>query len=285
MSIHVSIQIPIHLFIHTMLKGDAFNFNTVEFGGSTWYLHDVTFHRKSETRVNGRQFDLEAQLLHVEPKEGKMLVVSTLFQVSKTPNNLLWAFDWTNLPKTAGQGTGLSPDIDLMQLLPGWLAFWHYEGSLTVPPCSEGVQWIVMKNPLGISQEQLDFFPFSSNFRPPQPLNGRVLLRQQTFTTEYSQRSQESHHGSNAACWLAGTWRTLLELSSGKSAWSVKLCIDLLCFFLLSLSLQTLLPSLLGRRTSWTVLFAPLLHRDRRRDLLPRTVLSHIKLVNETIAP
>lgn len=157
------------------LKGDAFNFNTVEFGGSTWYLHDVTFHRKSETRVNGRQFDLEAQLLHVEPKEGKMLVVSTLFQVSKTPNNLLWAFDWTNLPKTAGQGTGLSPDIDLMQLLPGWLDFWHYEGSLTVPPCSEGVEWIVMKNPLGISQEQLDFFPFSSNFRPPQPLNGRAV--------------------------------------------------------------------------------------------------------------
>jgi carbonic anhydrase len=159
------------------LKGDAFNFDRVKWAGKTFWLHDITFHKKSETRVDGRQFEFEAQLKHFEPKHEDILIISVLFELSNNTLPFLDALNWPFVRSLAdGKGIGLSSDINVMKLLPGWLDFWHYEGSLTTPPCTEGVDWIVMKNPVGITQEQLDHFPFSNNFRPPQPSNNRTVM-------------------------------------------------------------------------------------------------------------
>jgi carbonic anhydrase len=67
--------------------------------------------------------------------------------------------------------------IDLMQLLPEMRSYWTYMGSLTTPPCSEGVLWMVMKQPLQVSSEQVSIFSrlYRNNARPVQPANGRLI--------------------------------------------------------------------------------------------------------------
>lgn len=56
------------------------------------------------------------------------------------------------------------------------MEYYQFAGSLTTPPCSEGLQWVVLKNPTSISAGQLATFPISGNFRPPQPLNSRTVM-------------------------------------------------------------------------------------------------------------
>lgn len=158
---------------HTIrLTGDALNYDQVLFEDKSWWLHEVTFHRKSETTVNGEHFELEAQLLHFE-KTGSMLIISVLFHLSDQAAPFLSTLNWKHLPNKAGVGSGVSSDIDMTKLLPGWLDLWHYTGSLTVPPCTEGVHWLVMKNSMPVSNDQLKHFPFANNRRPVQLLNGR----------------------------------------------------------------------------------------------------------------
>jgi carbonic anhydrase len=158
------------------LFGDAFNFDSILFGNETWWLSQITFHRKSEHCINGQQFELEAELFFAPRGTNLSLVVSILFHLSDEPHPFLRDLNWEHLPSENGQGTGVSADIDLWKLMPSWPDFFYYSGSLSAPPCTEGVHRLVMLNSVGVSATQLERFPFSSNSRAVQPLNGRVVV-------------------------------------------------------------------------------------------------------------
>jgi carbonic anhydrase len=77
--------------------------------------------------------------------------------------------------KPGPEVTVSSVSINPANLLPESLAHYAYEGSLTAPPCTEGVQFFIIKAPIGIQKEMIDNFPLKMNARPVQPLNGRKI--------------------------------------------------------------------------------------------------------------
>jgi carbonic anhydrase len=89
---------------------------------------------------------------------------------------------WDHMPSTEGDEHAIAGvEINPAGLLPRNAAYYTYEGSLTAPPCTEGVTWFVLKAPVDVSQKQIDAFArlFPHDVRPPQPLNGRVVRESQ----------------------------------------------------------------------------------------------------------
>lgn len=140
----------------------------------TYQLIQFHFHRPSEERINGRSYDMVAHLVHKDD-DNRLAVVAVLLE--RGAEHPLIQTLWNNLPLE--QGTLVSPaeSIDLAKLLPENRAYWTYMGSLTTPPCSEGVLWMVIKQPQQISQEQYSIFGrlYRNNARPVQPANGRLI--------------------------------------------------------------------------------------------------------------
>jgi carbonic anhydrase len=107
--------------------------------------------------------------------DGKLAVLSVLMRESAVQNRTLWSI-WKNMPAKEGPEVEVaSVSINPATLLPESLAHYAYEGSLTTPPCTEGVKFFVLKSPIGIQREMIDSFPFKMNARPVQPLNGRKI--------------------------------------------------------------------------------------------------------------
>lgn len=143
--------------------------------GKNYELVQFHFHRPSEERVNGRAFDMVVHLVH-KAEDGKLAVVAVLLE--KGADNPLVQTVWNNLPLEKNEDVtppGLS--IDVAQLLPENRGYYTYMGSLTTPPCSEGVLWLVMKQPMPISAEQMAIFArlYKNNARPIQPNFGRLI--------------------------------------------------------------------------------------------------------------
>lgn len=138
-------------------------------------LQAFKFQSPSEHYVNGAPYPLEMQLLHTD-EEGKIAALSVLFKLGE-PNAVIQSI-WDNLPRHAGEEV-IREDVtlDLTGLMPSEGAYYAYDGSLSIPPCTEGVKWYVLKAPVEISLEQLHTIQalYPSNARPVQPLNGRVV--------------------------------------------------------------------------------------------------------------
>lgn len=143
--------------------------------GKTYELLQFHFHRPSEERVNGKPFEMVAHLVH-KAEDGKLAVVAILLDKGKE-NPVVQAI-WNNLPlEKNDEVTPPGQAIDVNQLLPENRAYYTYMGSLTTPPCSEGVLWLVLKQPQQISPEQLFIFSrlYNNNARPIQPGNSRLI--------------------------------------------------------------------------------------------------------------
>ena len=145
--------------------------------GESFDLMQFHFHRPSEEKVNGKAFDMVAHLVH-RSSTGKLAVIAVPIQGEKKAESKLLRTLWNNLPLEAGkplQPEGIS--IDPAQLLPKNRAYYTYLGSLTTPPCTEGVRWFVFKAPLAASPEQVASFGklYPHNARPIQPANGRTV--------------------------------------------------------------------------------------------------------------
>ncbi|MCF8178599.1 MAG: carbonic anhydrase family protein [Sulfuritalea sp.] len=142
--------------------------------GKRYKLTDFHFHRPSEGRIEGKAFDMELHLIH-RNDDGQVAIIAVM--IEKGRENPMVQSLLNNLPLE--WGTEVSPPdlLDPMQLLPMTLEYWTYIGSLTTPPCTEDVVWMVMKQPLQISAEQIDVFKrfYRKNARPLQPLNGRLI--------------------------------------------------------------------------------------------------------------
>ncbi len=143
--------------------------------GKTYELVQFHFHRPSEERVDGRSFDMVAHLVH-KSADDKLAVVAVLLE--KGQENPLIQTIWNNLPLEKNEYVA-PPEIsiDVAQLLPAERGYYTYMGSLTTPPCSEGVLWLVLKQPQQVSPEQIAIFArlYRHNARPVQGNFGRMI--------------------------------------------------------------------------------------------------------------
>ncbi|MGH9778344.1 MAG: carbonic anhydrase [Candidatus Acidiferrales bacterium] len=141
----------------------------------TYVLVQYHFHSPSEHTVKGRPFPMEMHLVH-RSAQGRLAVLGVL--IDEGQENEAFEPVWANLPEKKGVETHLeNVMVDVNELLPRDRASYRYEGSLTTPPCSEGVKWIVMKQPVSLSAHQIEVFQniIKGNNRPVQPLNGRAV--------------------------------------------------------------------------------------------------------------
>jgi len=148
--------------------------NSIEVMGRRFELLQFHFHRPSEERVNGRQYDMVAHLVHKD-LDGKLAVVAVLLDRGSVQPVVQTV--WNNLPLEKGDEVAARATLDLNALLPAERGYFTYMGSLTTPPCSEGVLWMVMKQPVGISAEQIGIFArlYPMNARPIQSASGRLI--------------------------------------------------------------------------------------------------------------
>ncbi len=148
--------------------------NSIEVMGRRFELLQFHFHRPSEERINGRQFDMVAHLVHKD-LEGKLAVVAVLLDRGSVQPIVQTV--WNNLPLEKGEEQPAKAMIDLNSLLPADRGYFTYMGSLTTPPCSEGVLWMVMQTPVSVSPEQIGIFSrlYPMNARPIQSASGRLI--------------------------------------------------------------------------------------------------------------
>ncbi len=146
--------------------------NLIEVMGKSFELVHAQFHRPSEERIDGKPFDMGVHLIH-KGADGKLAVVAVLLERGSA-QPVVQAV-WNNLPLEQDDEVAAKGQIDLAELLPSDRRYATYMGSLTIPPCSEGVLWMVMKTPVPISPEQLSTFArlYPMNARPIQALHGR----------------------------------------------------------------------------------------------------------------
>ena len=148
--------------------------NSITITGKRYELVQFHFHRPSEERINGRQYDMVAHLVHKDV-DGRLAVVAVL--LDRGSAQAVVQSVWNNLPLEKGDEVRAGTRIDLAQLLPEDKRYYTYMGSLTTPPCSEGVLWMVMKQPVPISVEQVAIFSrlYPMNARPIQQADGRLI--------------------------------------------------------------------------------------------------------------
>lgn len=142
--------------------------------GRTYELLQFHFHRPSEERIDGRAFDMVMHLVHRD-LEGHLAVLAVLLKEGR-PNQLVQTL-WNNLPLERNQDYAPNATIQIADVLPANLDYYAYMGSLTTPPCTEGVLWLVLKQPVEVSREQIAIFSrfYANNARPLQPANDRVI--------------------------------------------------------------------------------------------------------------
>ena len=148
--------------------------NSISILGHRYDLVQMHFHRPAEERVNGAGFDMVAHLVHKDV-DGKLVVIAVLIQQGK-PNSLVQTI-WNYMPLEKNDTVQPPGTIDLNQILPAGRGYFTYMGSLTTPPCTEGVLWVVFKDPIELSSEQIGIFSrlYPMNARPIQNSSGRLI--------------------------------------------------------------------------------------------------------------
>jgi carbonic anhydrase len=150
--------------------------STVTVDGRAYELKQFHFHAPSENRIDGKTFPLEGHLVHADA-QGKLAVVAVMF--AEGAANPALASLWKNLPAHEGEKQAVAASFDASALLPVERSYFRFAGSLTTPPCSEGVTWLVMRTPVTASAAQVAAFTKAVGFannRPVQPLNGRKVV-------------------------------------------------------------------------------------------------------------
>ncbi|MDT7044033.1 carbonic anhydrase [Candidatus Nitronereus thalassa] len=139
-----------------------------------YQLRQFHFHAPSEHHIEGKTFPMEMHLVH-QDTQGHVLVIAIMLKIgAEEPvlQNL-----WTWLPKQIGQEVSIPLSLSIADILPKHTRHFSYSGSLTTPPCTEGIQWIVLEGPILISQKDVDQFVdiIGHNARPIQPLGNRHI--------------------------------------------------------------------------------------------------------------
>jgi carbonic anhydrase len=148
--------------------------DTLQMGGRKYKLQQFHFHHPSEHLVEGKRFAMEAHFVH---SAADALAVVAVLMVAGKPNAVFRKIVST-MPLEEGPPVPADPAIDLSQLLPAQRAYFHYEGSLTTPPCSETVDWIVLSHPVEVGGDDIARFAklYPMNARPVQQRDRRFIL-------------------------------------------------------------------------------------------------------------
>jgi len=143
--------------------------------GTRYYLTQFHFHRPSEEQINGKPYPMEVHLMH-RSRDGKIVGVTVFLKVGAA--NATIQRIWEHMPLAKGKEEEVAGvSVDPGGLLPQDADYYTYSGSLTAPPCTEGVEWFVLKTPVDISAGQISAFAklYPHDVRPVQPLNGRTV--------------------------------------------------------------------------------------------------------------
>lgn len=150
--------------------------SVLSIGNEKYTLLQYHIHAPSEHVVNGKSYAAEIHFVHGTP-DGKLAVVGVLVDAPLTAKTNV---EFEKILSIAPKNTTDAPKLtaDPTKLLPNIAKFYLYSGSLTTPPCTEGVNWYVLKTPIQITSSQLASFEelYSENARAPQALNGRKVL-------------------------------------------------------------------------------------------------------------
>jgi carbonic anhydrase len=148
--------------------------NSITILGRRYDLVQFHFHKPSEEHVNGAAFDMVVHLVHKDI-DGKLVVLAVLIQQGKA-NSLVQTI-WNNMPLEKNDTVSPPGTIDLNQILPTDRQYYTYMGSLTTPPCTEGVLWVVFKQPIELSADQISIFSrmYPMNARPIQNSSARLI--------------------------------------------------------------------------------------------------------------
>ena len=149
----------------------------IKLDGRVYRLLQLHFHAPSENRIHGAEFPMEAHFVHIGP-DGGLAVVAVMFMVGEHNDALAQA--WQHIPSPTDEKHVFNPPIGPAALLPKARDYYRFNGSLTTPPCTEGVIWLVMQATVSASAEQIAALAGAldgPNNRPVQPRNARVVLR------------------------------------------------------------------------------------------------------------
>ena len=150
------------------------SFVTVD--GKRFELVSIDFHKPSESKVNGKGHDMSMHLVH-KGEDGKQAII-VVFLDQGNENEIIKTL-WKNLPVTKGKEVVVDgTPINALGLLPKNKDYYRFQGSLSKPPCTENVTWIVLKTPATLSGESIARFGrlYTGNVRPIQALNDRDIV-------------------------------------------------------------------------------------------------------------
>ena len=153
--------------------------STIILNGKVFMLKQFHFHTPSEHTLDGRHAPMEMHLVH-QSEDGSFAVIGIFFEEGKANDNFAKIVE--HLPNAPGESKHVADaNLDLKVHLPQNLDAYHYKGSLTTPPCSENVDWLVLRNKISLSADQLKAFSsrLNHNNRPVQALNDRKITTDQ----------------------------------------------------------------------------------------------------------
>jgi len=150
--------------------------STITVEGKAYNLLQFHFHAPSEHTIDGEYYDMELHLVH-QSDDGEYAVIGVMITAGK--ENEAYKPVWDNMPAEEGELQTISGvTVNAIDLLPEDRSYYRYDGSFTTPPCTEGVKWFVLSNPVELSEEQIDAFEaiYLGNNRPVQPMNEREFI-------------------------------------------------------------------------------------------------------------
>ena len=148
----------------------------IKVDGTAFTLKQFHFHAPSENLINGKSYPLEVHLVHMDEQKN-ITVIGMMFNEGKA--NPLLDLLWSQMPTKAGEKHALDKSVNVSDLLPKDRSYYRFSGSLTTPPCSEGVRWLMLKKPMTASKAQIEQFTKlmgHPNNRPVQPMGARFVV-------------------------------------------------------------------------------------------------------------
>jgi carbonic anhydrase len=147
--------------------------NIVAIDNMTFKLKQANIRTPSEHKIQGKSFPLEVQFLHTDTK-GKVAIVSVLFKEGRANSGLAKIIK--QLPNDSDKPAALKSRLLASEMIPSNQDYYRFSGSLTTPPCTEGINWVLIKTPMTASKEQLETLAYRDNNRPLQPINARIIV-------------------------------------------------------------------------------------------------------------
>lgn len=176
---------PLQLNFHHAAEGIVNNGHSIQINvdgedeftldNELFTLRQYHFHTPSENLIDGKSYPLEAHFVHTN-QQGELAVIAVMFTVGKENTALDPVID--SIPVAKNLVQPVDKRFDLAPLFPADRHYYRFSGSLTTPPCTEGLRWLVMKKAVTLSEAQLRQFQHAlehSNNRPVQPRHGRII--------------------------------------------------------------------------------------------------------------